>query len=119
MMHNIGPFHVNGNVLTKHGRTVGEPAMLIMRTEDFCVPVKIGSKEYISVSYQRFIRTRKDQAHQVHFLVFDTTKLSIAAVCTVFNAAMNSAGDGVLEMLLDENVAGLMQYVDALQKAGY
>lgn len=77
MMHNIGPFHVNGNVLTKHGRTVGEPAMLIMRTEDFCVPVKIGSKEYISVSYQRFIRTRKDQAHQVHFLVFDTTKLSI------------------------------------------
>ena len=43
MMHNIGPFHVNGNVLTKHGRTVGEPAMLIMRTEDFCVPVKIGS----------------------------------------------------------------------------
>ena len=44
MMHNIGPFHVNGNVLTKHGRTVGEPAMLIMRTEDFCVPVKIGSK---------------------------------------------------------------------------
>ena len=22
MMHNIGPFHVNGNVLTKHGRTV-------------------------------------------------------------------------------------------------
>ena len=119
MMHNIGPFHVNGNVLTKHGRTVGEPAMLIMRTEDFCVPVKIGSKEYISVSYQRFIRTRKDQAHQVHFLVFDTTKLSIDAVCTVFNAAMNSAGDGVLEMLLDENVAGLMQYVDALQKAGY
>ena len=67
MMHNIGPFHVNGNVLTKHGRTVGEPAMLIMRTEDFCVPVKIGSKEYISVSYQRFIRTRKDQAHQVQF----------------------------------------------------
>ena len=49
MMHNIGPFHVNGNVLTKHGRTVGEPAMLIMRTEDFCVPVKIGSKEYISI----------------------------------------------------------------------
>ena len=47
MMHNIGPFHVNGNVLTKHGRTVGEPAMLIMRTEDFCVPVKIGSKGYI------------------------------------------------------------------------
>lgn len=119
MMHNIGPFHVNGNALTKHGRTVGEPAMLIMRTEDFCVPVKIGSKEYISVSYQRFIRTRKDQAHQVHLLVFDTTKLSIDAVCTVFNAAMNSAGDGVLEMLLDENVAGLMQYVDALQKAGY
>ena len=64
-------------------------------------------------------RTRKDQAHQVHFLVFDTTKLSIDAVCTVFNAAMNSAGDGVLEMLLDENVAGLMQYVEVLQKAGY
>ena len=51
MMHNIGPFHVNGNVLTKHGRTVGEPAMLIMRTEDFCVPVKIGSKEYISAKF--------------------------------------------------------------------
>ena len=32
---------------------------------------------------------------------------------------IDSAGDGVLEMLLDENVAGLMQYVDALQKAGY
>ena len=34
MMHNIGPFHVNGNVLTKHGRTVGEPAMLIMRRSE-------------------------------------------------------------------------------------
>ena len=32
---------------------------------------------------------------------------------------MNSAGEGVLEMLLDENAAGLMQYVEVLQKAGY
>ena len=91
MMHNIGPFHVKDNALTKHGRIVGEPAMLIMRTEDFCVPVKIGSKEYISVSYQRFIRTRKDQAHQVHFLVFDTTKLSIDAVCTVFKMCIRDS----------------------------
>ena len=81
-------------------------------------PGKIGVKSislyHISASLG-LAKTRRIST----FLVFDTTKLSIDAVCTVFNAAMNSAGDGVLEMLLDENVAGLMQYVDALQKAGY
>lgn len=118
-MHNIGPYNVENGKISRHGREVSKPAMLIMDEGDICYAFKAGDAEYISVCYNRYLRTKKEFADMVHFITFDVSKISIDAICTLFNASMNSVGSSAFKMLIKNDAAGVLSVVESLQMAGY
>ena len=119
-MHKHGPYKVKNEKLVRGNVPVENPALLIHKEDSGeCFSTKVGTKVHIIKCFRRYAQAHPEMLFSVNMFEFTNSMLSLDAICTICNAAINKCAGRSLEYLLAEDVWNLNEEIMQLQAAGY